>query len=104
MKLTRRKLRSLILESLPQQVDPQKLDMLANMLTSHNDPITVRQAFEIAIGAGHGQAESFSVIDSLGRNIFQMTVSGELFQAMRNHISIHHFKRDPTTRMYTIAF
>ena len=104
MKLTRQKLRTIILESLPSAEDPQKLDMLANMLTSHKDPSTVRQAFEVAIGLGHGQAGSFSVIDGIFSPIFGMTVSKGLFRAMQKYITIHHFKYDPATRMYKIGF
>ena len=53
MKLNRRKLRRLILESLPHSpysVDPAMLDKIAVLLTTHKDPETIEHAFELAVG------------------------------------------------------
>ena len=102
MKLNRRRLIRLIKESV--QSNSGQINMIAQMLTSNTDISTLRQIFSLAIGLGHALPDSFSVIDIIGPPIIGMTVSKDLFLAINQLKTIHHYEIDPMTRMYIISY
>lgn len=102
MKLTRKQLIRLIKESA--RDDSEQINKIAKLLTLAPDVDTLTQYFELAIGTGHAQAGSFSVNDMIGTPIIGMTVSPDLFHAINQLRTIHHFDRDPATRMYRISY
>ena len=102
MKLTRKRLIRLIQEST--RANSGQINMIAQMLTSTTDVATLKQFFEVAIGAGHALPDSFSVIDMIPPPIVGMTVSKDLLHAINQLKTIHHYEYDPMTRMYKIGY
>ncbi len=102
MKITRRQLLRLIKEST--RANSGQINMIAQVLTSNTDVSTLRQFFALAIGLGHALPDSFSVNDLIPPPIVGMTVSKDLFHAINQFRTIHHYEIDPMTRMYKISY
>ena len=103
MKLTRKKLRKLILETT--SINPQEVDMIAEYLASAKSIETARQAFELAIGLEMGLEDSFKAIGNLGgTKIVVMTVTLPLFKSISKKVRIARSKFYPSIGMYKISY
>ena len=103
MKLTRGKLRQLIIEAI--SLDDPQADQIADLLTQNN-PETLKQAFEMAIGLGFVKQGTLSIMD-IGRVdsfIVGFTASAKLFKSLSGKTRFMRSEFDPYTAMYKVGY